>query len=77
MTGSSVYPLEDAADVALRDGSTVRVRPVRADDREEIGRFLRSMSSDSLYFRGLGFPNLDRLTDWSIDVDYADVTGWW
>ena len=75
MTGSSVYPLEDAADVALRDGSTVRVRPVRADDREEIGRFLRSMSSDSLFFRGLGFPNLDWLTEWSIDVDYADRYG--
>ncbi len=75
MTGVPVYPLEDAVDVPLRDGSTVRIRPVRGDDREAIGRLLRSMSRDSLYFRGLGYPNIDRLTDWSVDVDYADRYG--
>ena len=75
MTGSPVYPLADAVDIPLRDGSTVRVRPVRADDREALGRFLKSMSPESLYFRAFGFPDIDRLTDWSIDVDYADRYG--
>jgi len=69
------YPPADAVDIPLRDGSTVRVRPVRASDREAIGRFLRSMSRESLYFRGLGYPNIESLTDWSIDVDYADRYG--
>jgi hypothetical protein len=75
MAGAPVYPVADAVDVPLRGGSTVRVRPVRTDDREAVERFLRSMSPESLYFRGFGFPNIDRLTDWSIDVDYADRYG--
>ena len=75
MAGDAAYPRENAVDVALRDGSTVSVRPVREQDREAIGQFLRSMSRDSLYLRAFGFPNIDRLTDWSIDVDYTDRYG--
>ena len=43
------------ADVVLRDGSTLRIRPVEQDDRERLVRFLRSLSQASLrlrYFSG-------------------------
>jgi acetate---CoA ligase (ADP-forming) len=71
----AAYPLEQSVDVALRDGSTVHVRPVRSQDRPAIQKFLESMSAESLYFRAFGIPNIERLTDWSVDVDYADRYG--
>src|SRR5262245_10020896 len=38
------YPRHREADVALRDGSTVHVRPVRREDEEALGRFLGDLS---------------------------------
>lgn len=70
-TGSA-YPHEREADVALRDGSTVHVRPVRADDGAAIRAFLGHVSAESIAFRFFGTPNLDWVIDWSLDVDYAD-----
>jgi acetyl coenzyme A synthetase (ADP forming)-like protein len=69
------YPSEQSVDVALRDGSTVHVRPVRHEDRAAIKAFLESMSAESLYFRKFGIANIEHLTDWSVDVDYADRYG--
>ena len=69
---SRVYPRDREAEVALRDGSTVHVRPVREDDAPAIRRFLEGVSSDSLGFRFFGFPSLDWVTRWSVDVDYAE-----
>jgi acetyl coenzyme A synthetase (ADP forming)-like protein len=47
------------ADVALRDGSTVHVRPTRAGDEAAIFAFLRGLSEESRYFRFFsGAPNL-------------------
>ena len=46
-------------DVALRDGSTVHVRPTRASDEAAILAFLRGLSEESRYFRFFsGAPNL-------------------
>jgi acetate---CoA ligase (ADP-forming) len=70
-----VYPAEQSVDVALRDGSTIHVRPVRTDDKDGIEAFLRAMSSESLYLRCFGIADLEQLSDWSIDVDYADRYG--
>ena len=56
----------------LRDGSTVHVRPVRADDRDAIRAFLDRLSEESIGFRFFGAPSLDWVTDWSVNVDYAD-----
>jgi acetate---CoA ligase (ADP-forming) len=41
----------DGVDIALRDGSTVRVRPVRRDDEAELEAFLSELSIDSRYLR--------------------------
>ena len=35
------------SDIALRDGSTVHVRPVRAEDVERIERFLGNLSDEA------------------------------
>jgi acetate---CoA ligase (ADP-forming) len=66
------YPREREADVVLRDGSTVRVRPVRAGDEAAIRAFLETVSSESIAFRFFGTLDLDWVIAWSVDVDYAD-----
>lgn len=73
--GTSVvnpYPRELETDVVLRDGSTVHVRPVRADDAPAIRTFLEELSPESIAFRFFGAPNLGWVTSWSVDVDYSD-----
>jgi acetyl coenzyme A synthetase (ADP forming)-like protein len=67
-----LYPREQEADVVIRDGSTVHVRPVRAEDKAAIRTFLEGISANSIGFRFFGAPNLDWVTSWSVDVDYAD-----
>jgi acetyl coenzyme A synthetase (ADP forming)-like protein len=71
----AAYPGDREAEIALRDGSTVHVRPVRTSDKQAIRRFLEGLSEDSLGFRFFGIPNLDWVTAWSVDVDYADRFG--
>ncbi len=66
------YPRDRVVDIVLRDGSTVRVRPVRTDDAPAIRAFLDGISSESIVFRFFGAPNLDWVTSWSVDVDYED-----
>jgi acetyl coenzyme A synthetase (ADP forming)-like protein len=66
------YPREREADVVLRDGSTVHVRPVRAADEAAIRTFLDAISPDSIAFRFFGIPDLNWVTAWSVDIDYAD-----
>jgi acetyl coenzyme A synthetase (ADP forming)-like protein len=68
---SPTYPHEQEADVVLRDGSTVRVRPVRTDDEAQIREFLEGVSPESIGFRFFGAPDLNWVTHWSVDVDYA------
>ncbi|MDR5697152.1 MAG: GNAT family N-acetyltransferase [Armatimonadota bacterium] len=45
------YPSHLEADVVLRDGSTVRIRPVRPDDEGDLVAFFRALSADSLAMR--------------------------
>ncbi|MBV9049150.1 MAG: GNAT family N-acetyltransferase, partial [Solirubrobacterales bacterium] len=72
MTSSpTAYPWEREADVVLRDGATVHVRPVRTDDGPAIRKFLEALSPESIGFRFFGQPNLDWATSWSVNVDYA------
>ncbi|HTX46495.1 MAG TPA: GNAT family N-acetyltransferase [Solirubrobacteraceae bacterium] len=75
MSAVDAYPAEQSVDVALRDGSTIHVRPVRPDDRDGIEALLRSMSNESLYLRCFGSVNPRWLADWSVDVDYAGRYG--
>ena len=69
------YPADREADVVLRDGATVHVRPVRADDGEAMRAFLECLSPDSIWFRFFGTPSLEWATSWSLNVDYADRFG--
>ncbi len=64
-----------SVDVALRDGSTVHLRPVTAADRAGIAALLGAMSPDSLYFRGCGQVDVDWLSDWAVDTDASDRYG--
>src|ERR1700751_5567150 len=74
-SATAAYPFEREADVVLRDGATVHVRPVRADDEAAMRAFLESVSADSIWFRFCGTVNLDWATSWSVNVDYSDRFG--
>ena len=71
----AAYPREREAEVVLRDGTTVHVRPVRPDDRPAIRTFLGALSTESISFRFFGSANLDWAAKWSTDVDYLDRFG--
>ncbi len=68
------YPTRWEADVALSDGGTVHIRPVRPGDAALVVAFHARQSRESIYFRYFSpMPNLsrrelDRLTK----VDYLD-----
>jgi acetyl coenzyme A synthetase (ADP forming)-like protein len=65
------YPRDREADVVLRDGSTVHVRPVTAEDAAAVHAFYKGLSPDSLVLRFFsGFPNLDAAVRWATEVDY-------
>jgi acetyl coenzyme A synthetase (ADP forming)-like protein len=66
------YPRDREADVLLRDGSTVRVRPVRRDDDDAIRTFLTHISPESIAFRFFGIPSPEWVVRWSVDVDYTE-----
>jgi acetate---CoA ligase (ADP-forming) len=48
----------DLADVILRDGRTLRLRPPRSDDATALLEFFGALSEQSLYRRFHGFPQL-------------------
>jgi acetyl coenzyme A synthetase (ADP forming)-like protein len=50
------YPTQYESDVVLRDGSTLRLRPVRAADGEGLGDLYARLSRESLYFRLFTVP---------------------
>jgi acetyl coenzyme A synthetase (ADP forming)-like protein len=65
------YPTDREADVVLRDGSTVHVRPVRTKDAPAVLAFLRGLSVDSRYLRFFsGTVNLEDAATHAVDVDY-------
>jgi acetyl coenzyme A synthetase (ADP forming)-like protein len=51
---TAVGALDGAADVVLRDGSTVHVRSTNAADVEAVATFLDGLSADARWFRFLG-----------------------
>jgi acetyl coenzyme A synthetase (ADP forming)-like protein len=53
------YPVEFESDVVLRDGSTLRLRPVRPDDEPSLLLFFQALSPESLYFRFMAVPRID------------------
>ena len=74
-SATALYPWQREADVALRDGSTLHIRPIRATDEPAIRTFLHGVSRESIGFRFFGAADLEWVTAWSLDVDYADRYG--
>jgi acetyl coenzyme A synthetase (ADP forming)-like protein len=69
--GHMAYPRHREADVVLRDGSTVHVRPVKATDAAAVRAFFEGLSPESIALRFFsGFPNLDMAVRWATEVDY-------
>ncbi len=68
-------PRAGEVDVALRDGSTLHVRPVRGDDRAAMSHFLEELSPEALGLRFFGGVNLEWVGDWSVEVDDAERYG--
>ena len=67
----TTYPVHREADVVLRDGSTVHVRPARLADAPEIERLLKGLSDRSRWLRFFsGYPNLAKAVRWATEVDY-------
>jgi hypothetical protein len=63
-------PRHHQADVVLRDGSTVHVRPVRAEDASAVRAFFEHLSPKSIALRFFSsFPDLDRAVRWATEVD--------
>ena len=71
------YPHRWEADVALEDGATVSMRPIRANDRQRLARFHGRQSRESIYFRY--FSNHPTLSEAELshftEVDYRDRMG--
>jgi acetyl coenzyme A synthetase (ADP forming)-like protein len=73
---SATYPAHREADVALRDGSTVHVRPVRPSDQPDLLRFLEGLSTDSVGLRFFAAGvDLRAAAKWAAQVDYRDRLG--
>ncbi len=56
----TVSVFDYSADVVLRDGTTVHLRPIRADDDGRLLDMLHRMSEEALYYRFLTVPRIDR-----------------
>ncbi len=70
------YPQHREADVVLRDGSTVHVRPSRPDDAPAVHELLQDLSEESTWLRFFsGFPNLEAAARWATEVDYRERYG--
>jgi acyl-CoA synthetase (NDP forming)/RimJ/RimL family protein N-acetyltransferase len=55
------YPAEWEADVVLRDGAAMHIRPIRPDDADALQRMHLAQSAQSVYFRF--FAPMERLSD--------------
>lgn len=77
----SEYPHKYESDVVLRDGVTVRLRPIRPDDAPQLLALHNGLSLDSLYLRFFAVPRLNlermqRLADVDYQDDFALVAEW-
>lgn len=73
MLAPPAYPADRRADVVLKDGSTVVIRPARPEDEADLEHFFESLSQESLYFRFFsGAVNLRQVAALASHVDYHD-----
>ncbi len=70
------YPAHLEADVVLRDGSTMHLRPVRRSDREPLLTLFAGLGPNSRMFRFFsGAPDLDGAAAMLAEVDYLSRYG--
>jgi acetyl coenzyme A synthetase (ADP forming)-like protein len=63
----------DVADVILRDGRTLRLRPPRGEDADGLLEFFRGLSEQSLYRRFHGFPQVgEQLVEPLLEPDWNE-----
>jgi len=71
------YPAHEAADVVLRSGSTLRLRPIRPEDATPLSEFQGRLPADSVYFRFFGAKGPDAATARAAcQTDYHDRFGY-
>jgi acetyl coenzyme A synthetase (ADP forming)-like protein len=71
MTGTAVVP--DHADVVLRDGTTMRLRPPGRDDLDRLIGFFEDLSEESLYRRFHGHPTVGaQMVDPILDPEWNE-----
>ena len=76
--GDIQYPAHREADVVLRDGSTIHIRPVRSDDEEALFDFYRGLSENSRAMRFFAVTSdsaLSKEAHRAADVDYVNKYG--
>ncbi|MBT8215886.1 MAG: GNAT family N-acetyltransferase [Acidimicrobiia bacterium] len=68
------YPADLEFDVVLKDGGTARLRPIRAEDRDELDELFNRLSAEAVYQRFFRAKN--KLTpeelEYFTNVDYDD-----
>src|SRR6266508_1361757 len=75
-TTPAVNPAGREADVVLRDGTTVRVRPARPSDAPGLERLLQGLSEESRYLRFFsGMVDLPRMVAWATQIDHQRRDG--
>jgi len=68
---SGTYPAGEEADIVLRDGTAMRLRPIRPDDGPGLLALYDRLSPESLYFRFFAVPDKDRgKAEYLTHVDY-------
>jgi acetate---CoA ligase (ADP-forming) len=73
VTAITSAPRQVGADVILRDGGTIRLRPPVADDAAGILEFFAGLSDRSLFLRFHGFRSLDRsAVEPFLDPDWSE-----
>src|SRR6202158_5977778 len=73
---TAAYPAHREATVVLRDGSTLTIRPVRADDAAELGRFFADLSLESRVFRFFAaVVNANSSIQGMVNVNYTSSYG--
>src|SRR5437773_12404878 len=70
------YPAYLESDVMLRNGRTLRVRPVRDDDRERLRAFFSLLSPETLHARFFAMCTADQALAYApTTVDYVHDFG--
>jgi len=73
---ASPYPAHLESDVVLRTGRTLRIRPIRPDDREQVIDFYQHLSTISLHDRFFDSRSPESVLQYSpVDVDYRKTFG--